>query len=89
MLDNCDYNLQHTWQHFIRTKNNILRELMAKVDLMSPMKTLQRGYSISTFAGRAISSINDVNTGDSIEITLKDGILNTKITKIKKEDRTI
>lgn len=79
MLDNCDYNLKQNWQLFIQTKHANLKEIIAKIESLSPMKTLQRGYSISTNNNKAISSIKDVSKQDQIDITVKDGLIRAEV----------
>ena len=48
--------------------------LTAKLDAMSPLKVLSRGYSMTQLdAGRIIRSVGDVTAGDTIRVTLEDG----------------
>jgi exodeoxyribonuclease VII large subunit len=48
-------------------------EWISKLDTLSPLKTLTRGYSIVEKDGKMIKSIEDLNTNDKISIRLKDG----------------
>lgn len=43
------------------------------LDVLSPMATLRRGYSITRVGGRAVSSVADVPPGATVETTLADG----------------
>ena len=54
-------------------------ELISKLDALSPLKTLTRGYSIVEQNDRIIKSAKDLNAGDKINIRLIDGKLNAKI----------
>ena len=48
--------------------------LTAKLDAMSPLKVLSRGYSMTQLDdGRIIRSVGDVTAGDTIRVTLEDG----------------
>lgn len=47
--------------------------LLSKLDALSPLKTLERGYGIIKLDNKAITSINDLNKDNLIEIELKDG----------------
>ena len=48
-------------------------EQITKLDALSPLKTLTRGYSIIEKNGQLIKSCNDLNSGDEVQIKLFDG----------------
>ncbi len=48
-------------------------ELVAKLDALSPLKTLYRGYSITEKDGKIVKSKEELKTGDLVEIRLVDG----------------
>ena len=54
-------------------------ELISKLDTLSPLKTLTRGYTIASFNGKNIKSIKDVKKDDIIDLRLTDGNLKSKI----------
>ena len=47
--------------------------LLSKLDALSPLKTLERGYGIIKINEKAITSIKDLKKDDLINIELKDG----------------
>ena len=52
----------------------------AKLDALSPLKVLKRGYSFTeSEEGKVITSVNDVENGSRISITLNDGMLNAVV----------
>ena len=59
--------------------------LAARLDTLSPLKILSRGYSISKSVkdGAVIKSIRNVQLGDDIQISLNDGIINCEAKEIK------
>ena len=61
-----------------KNKNKYI-ELVTKLDTLSPLKTLTRGYSIIEKDGKIVKSISDLNTEDKIAIRLKDGEKQAKI----------
>ena len=64
----------------IKEKNkNKYIELVSKLDTLSPLKTLTRGYSIIEKDGKIVKSITDLQTEDEISIRLKDGEKQAKI----------
>lgn len=69
---------------FIKKLENIIKvkqkeektkyiELVSKLDTLSPLKTLTRGYSIVEEDGKIIKSVKELKTGDKIDIRLVDG----------------
>jgi len=57
----------------------IFANIVSKLDSLSPLKTLTRGYSIVQKAGNIIKSKNNLTTGDKIDITLADGQVRAKV----------
>lgn len=54
-------------------------ELVSKLDTLSPLKTLTRGYSIVEQNNKIIKSANDVKIGDKIDIRFTDGTKKAEI----------
>jgi exodeoxyribonuclease VII large subunit len=54
--------------------------------LTDPRNILARGYSITTYNGRALKDANLINQMDTIETRLYNGQLTSKVTSIKKEN---
>lgn len=52
---------------------------VARLDSLSPLKTLQRGYSVVTKDGKTVNSVRLLNTGDEINLRLSDGSKNAKV----------
>ncbi len=48
-------------------------ELVSKLDTLSPLKTLTRGYSFTEKEGKMVKSVKELNVGDKITIKLVDG----------------
>ncbi len=53
--------------------------LIAKLDTLSPLKTLYRGYSIIEKNNKVIKSINELNQGDLVQIKFSDGKKQAKV----------
>ena len=57
---------------------------VAKLDAMSPLKVLSRGYAMAQKeSGELIRSVKQTTTGESIVVSLADGKLNASILSIK------
>lgn len=54
-------------------------EKVAKLDTLSPLKTLSRGYSITEKQGRIVASKKDLKKDDEVEIKFFDGAKQAKI----------
>lgn len=61
-----------------KNKTNMVKQI-SKLDALSPLKTLTRGYSIVEENGRAIRTIKDLKKDAEIDIRLIDGRAKAKI----------
>ena len=70
-------------ENLINTKNEKEKkryvELVAKLDTLSPLKTLMRGYSITEKEGKIVKSIGELKKDDNIDIRLTDGKVQAKV----------
>lgn len=48
-------------------------ELVSKLDALSPLKTLYRGYSITEKNGKVVKSVEELEKGDKVLVRLSDG----------------
>ena len=68
----------------IARKNQRFIGNVAKLDAMSPMKVLTRGYSMAkNQTGEILRSVNQVNPGEDIHVRLSDGIVSATVTDKK------
>lgn len=51
-----------------------------KLDALSPLKVLLRGYSVALYNGKAITDSKKISTGDDIELYFASGKANCKVT---------
>lgn len=66
-------------------KNAHLKRLMALLDSMSPLKVVDRGYSIVTIENDVVKVASQVNTGDIINIRLSQGSLTAVVETVKEQ----
>lgn len=70
-----------------RAKNRYIG-VTAKLDAMSPLKVLTRGYAMAqTEEGSVLKSVSQVNPGDNIRISISDGTLSAAVTEVKENGR--
>ena len=58
---------------------------VAKMDALSPLKVMTRGYSVAQGKDGILKSVDDTKKGDEISVKLIDGILDCTVKNIKKE----
>ena len=59
-----------------------LNHIISKLEVLNPLNTLARGYSIVKKDGKVVSSIRNLKKDDEIKIELKDGKISGKIVKV-------
>ena len=62
-----------------KESNNTFINIVLKLDSLSPLKTLSRGYSIVQKEDKIIKSKNNLKIGDEIKITLSDGNIKAQV----------
>ena len=72
------YVLKKPYQ-ILDKKSNKYLNLISKLETLSPLLTLKRGYAITKKDGSVISSVKTINKGDKLDIELADGIINTEV----------
>lgn len=60
--------------------------LTAKLDAMSPLKVLGRGYSLVRSGGNPVRSVRELAVGETVSITLADGSAQAQITQLEEAD---
>jgi exodeoxyribonuclease VII large subunit len=61
-------------------RRRALEGICGKVEALSPLKVLERGYSLTRAPdGRVIASVADVATGAEVRVILRDGELATRV----------
>ncbi|MFW6278893.1 MAG: exodeoxyribonuclease VII large subunit [Bacillota bacterium] len=84
-VDNLSQNLSWAMKNKFSEARQRWELLGSKLETLSPLKTLQRGYSIcTTEEGKIITSIQDTGPGDQIKNRVVDGELTSKVQEIKK-----
>lgn len=83
----------HLQTRMIAAQNNALHKCRqrflastAKLDAMSPLKVLTRGYAmVSSADGGVIRSVKQTAVGNVLSVSLSDGALNASVTEIKED----
>lgn len=56
--------------------------LVGKLDALSPLNVISRGFALAESNGKVITSKKQLSVDDEITLTLSDGIINAKVTNI-------
>ena len=64
----------------LEKKGNKYLQLVSKLETLSPLLTLQRGYTMTKKEGKVITKSTDVKKKDIIEIVFSDGSVNAELT---------
>ena len=78
-LDIIIKNLENLITNKVKDAKTKSIELISKLDALSPLKTLTRGYSIAQKDGKTIKSVKKLKTNDEIDIRFTDGKIKTKV----------
>lgn len=79
-IDKITEKINNILKDKIIKEKNTLANLSVKLEAMSPLKTLARGYSITLNKdGKSIKSVKDVNKDEKIEIVVEDGKISATV----------
>lgn len=64
--------------YFDKKKNNYLN-LIDKLEILNPLLTIKRGYSITKKDKKIVTSVNDIKLNDKLDVELKDGSIKVEV----------
>ena len=73
VLDKYVKILENSIKLKLKENKAYMVEWITKLDALSPLKTLTRGYSIVSCEGKIVNSADDLKEGDKIGLTFADG----------------
>ena len=86
-LDYAQRRLLAASQQLLAGKKQRFISLTAKLDAMSPLKVLARGYSVTRRAdGSVVRGAEDVSVGETIDVRLLRGALRAQVTEVGEEN---
>lgn len=78
-IDNAIKTMQSAVTNKYKDSKNALTNQIAKLDSLSPLKTLARGYTITQKDGVIIKSVKQLSAGDKIELKYTDGTVDAVV----------
>lgn len=83
-LDTLSQRMDAAQQHYLYAKKQGFMTLTAKIDAMSPLKVLSRGYAMVQKKNEEVMrSVRQTEAGECLKITLSDGWLQANVTQLK------
>lgn len=84
-LNYLSTNLQKAMTVYLKNMRHQLSSQMQKLDDNSPLKTISRGYVYtSDETGKTITQVNELKSGQIINLTFKDGTAQAQVTEIRR-----
>ena len=79
MIDMKVKEIQNSIINKIKDNRTKMIELITKLDTLSPLKTLSRGYCLGQMNGKVINSSKQLNKDDELVLKFYDGDKNVKV----------
>ena len=79
LIDKNEKALENKIQVILKEKKVYMIEWISKLDALSPLKTLSRGYSIVQKDNKIVKTVKELKQGDNIKLRLTDGEKEAKI----------
>ena len=75
--------LQHASQRLVGGRRSTLERARVRLDALSPMAVLERGYTLAFAAdGRLVRSVTQVGAGESMRVRMMDGSVETTVSSV-------
>ena len=78
-LDGVQHRLALALERSLRRGRVELAELAGRIDAMSPLKVLGRGYAIARYQNQAVTTVGQVSHGDTLDVMVSDGVLHCRV----------
>lgn len=86
-FENLEKELVKEMANILRQKQSRFRETISTLEALSPLKVMERGYSlVYRDGGKLVKSIDQVEKDEDVRIQLSDGILACKVLDKKGEE---
>lgn len=84
LLASKKQRLQELMSYQLQNKKNQIAQISAVLDALSPLKVLERGYSVVQDASKkALKSVKQVSKGDKLSLTVQDGQIDAVVDSVK------
>jgi exodeoxyribonuclease VII large subunit len=84
-LDACFTALSHAADKLLYTKKGSLEETAARLNAMSPLSILSRGYAVPIKEGKTVKSVEELSLDTAFSLQMADGTLQARVTGREKQ----
>jgi len=81
-IEHLRNNMVQSVNYRLKTASATLTNLGDKINTLSPLSTMQRGYSIVRKEDKLIRSVKDVHKDETLNIMLRDGMVKTLVKEV-------
>lgn len=86
ILDHLNDRLNRSMLQRTREQRNTVGTIIARLDALSPLKVLQRGFSLAQGEnGKVVRSVGQLSVGESLSLYLSDGKAKCRVEELEKE----
>ena len=86
-LEQMAADVRHLAERTLQGEAQKLDGLKTLVENFAPERIFRLGYAIARKAGKALASVEGIEVGDTIDISLADGVLNAKVIEKTRDER--
>lgn len=72
-------NILRNPEEILRMKREPYLRNLDKLNVLNPLLTLKRGYTLTKLEGKVVSSAKEVKSGDQLDVEFDDGVINTRV----------
>lgn len=72
-------NILRNPDEILRMKREPYLRNLDKLNVLNPLLTLKRGYTLTKLEGKVVSSAKEVKSGDELDVEFDDGVINTRV----------
>ena len=83
-VSSLEEELNDSMKDYLEDKQRIIKSFADQLEALSPLKVLERGFSITeTEDGKVVSSVSNVSEGDKIKTVFKDGTIISTVEEVE------
>ena len=84
-VDKISERIYNSSLKILENTDKTFRMVTAKIDAMSPLKTLARGYTVASKGEKTVTDAKQLNKGDNITLRFLNGSADCTVNKLKEE----
>lgn len=82
-LENARFKMNSFSQRLVERKRSKLERMMSLLDGLSPLKVVERGYSVTTKNNELVKTIDQIKKGDEVQVRLMKGQFTAIVQKLE------